>query len=206
MEEVMAGIEGSDDFSLVHRIVKRGHHSILEHASFTFGVEGISRACSHQLVRHRIASYSQQSQRYVPYNEMGFIMPESIRKKGLEKEVELFAENAKNLYKRLVESGVPKEDARFILPTGMETKIVVTMNARELLHFFTLRLCERAQWEIRKLALLMLKEVKKVAPNIFRGAGPPCIRGPCPEGKEGCGKMEEVRSFFREFWNEDATH
>ncbi len=206
IEEVIREAEKESDFSLIRKVVERGHHSVLEHASFTFGIEGISRVCSHQLVRHRIASYSQQSQRYVSYEDgVNFIMPESVRDSELSKEVNLFVQESQELYKKLVSSGIPKEDARFILPSGVETKIVVTMNARELHHFFSLRLCERAQWEIRKLALEMLREVRKVAPTIFEWAGPPCVRGSCPEGKNGCGKIEEVRKFYREFWKKDAS-
>ena len=115
-------------------------------------------------------------------------------------EIQGFLDKVKEIYGKLLEAGVPKEDARYILPAGITTNIVVTMNARELLHFFSLRLCQRAQWEIRELALEMLKKVKNVAPNIFREAGPPCVKGPCPEGKEGCGKIKEVREFFEEFW------
>lgn len=180
---------------MISKLSESGHLSAFEHASFTFGVEGISRACSHQLVRHRIASYSQQSQRYVTFGEnFEYIIPPSIKEnKKLRKKFDEAVKYAKNLYDELIKEGVHKEDARYILPNASETKIIVTMNARELLHFFTLRLCRRAQWEIRELAKGMLREVKKVAPNIFLNAGPECIRTKCPEGKMSCGKSLEVK-------------
>ncbi len=197
-KELLEEVSSRDGSSFIPAVVKRGHHSVLEHAVFTFGIEGISRACSHQLVRHRIASYSQQSQRYVSYEEgFDFVVPGSM---GKMPKIQRFLEEVRRLYGELLGAGVPKEDARYILPAGITTNIVVTMNARELLHFFSLRLCHRAQWEIRELALEMLKKVRDVAPNIFRGAGPPCIKGPCPEGGEGCGRIKEVRKFFEEFW------
>lgn len=182
---------------LIKRLFKMGHHSVFEHASFTFLIEGISRVTSHQLVRHRIASYSQRSQRYVDESDFSFVVPETIRDNPkLEEKFLEFMKEARELYKELVDSGVPPEDARYTLPQAITTTIVVTMNARELLHFFKLRCCNRAQWEIRKLAKNMLKEVKKVAPHIFEYAGPSCLTGPCPEGEFSCGKMEEVKKEF----------
>jgi len=167
---------------LLDRLRRSGHLSPFEHASFTFGIEGISRVTSHQLVRHRIASYSQQSQRYVKMTKAEFVVPPSIMKN--ENALELLSsvnESARSAYNRLIELGIPEEDARYVLPQGVTTKIIVTMNARELLHFFNLRCCLRAQWEIRMMANLMLKEVKEVAPIIFENAGPFCFSGPCPE-------------------------
>jgi thymidylate synthase (FAD) len=180
---------------MIARLAESGHFSTFEHAVFTFGIEGISRACSHQLVRHRIASYSQQSQRYVAFGDnFNYIIPPSIAKdKRLKKKFEETVLFVKRFYDELVNSGIHKEDARYILPNASETKIIVTMNARELLHFFTLRLCRRAQWEIREMAKKMLSEVKKVAPNIFCNAGPECIRTRCPEGKMSCGRTMEVK-------------
>ncbi len=180
---------------MIMKLSESGHLSAFEHASFTFGIEGISRVCSHQLVRHRIASYSQQSQRYVTFGDnFDYIIPESIKKnKKLLKKYEDAVLFTKKVYDELIEEGIHKEDARYVLPNASETKIIVTMNARELLHFFTLRLCRRAQWEIREMAKLMLKEVKKIAPNIFCNAGPECIRTRCPEGKMSCGKSFEVK-------------
>ncbi len=181
----------------IRKLINSGHLSPLEHASFTFAVDGISRACSHQLVRHRIASYSQQSQRYVSMDEARYILPDSVkvdaRALSIFKEAIRYAHEA---YKSLVESGVPLEDARYLLPNAWETRIVITMNARELHHFFSLRLCKRAQWEIRRLAKLMLKEVRGVAEGIFDIAGPSCItKGKCEETNpcgEPYGSMEEL--------------
>ncbi len=173
---------------VLEEVIRRGHLSVLEHASFTFYVEGISRVTSHQLVRHRMASYSQQSQRYVKISEGSFVIPESILKN--ENARRIFEECVKKCYEayeEMIALGVPKEDARYVIPQGVVTSIVITMNARELLHFFSLRLCLRAQWEIRELAYKMLKEVKRVAPKIFEHAGPRCkILGYCPEGWEEC--------------------
>ncbi|MGB9811974.1 MAG: FAD-dependent thymidylate synthase, partial [Dictyoglomus turgidum] len=137
----------------------------------------------HQLVRHRIASYSQQSQRYVKIKDE-YVIPETIKKE--EQRLNVYRdliERAFDAYEELVKLGVPKEDARYLLPQAIESKIIVTMNARELMHFFTLRTCNSAQWEIRELAWKMLELVRNVAPTIFSDAGPPCFRGPCPEGK-----------------------
>lgn len=180
---------------LIKRLLSSRHLSAFEHANFTFGIEGISRACSHQLVRHRIASYSQQSQRYVTFGDnFSYITPKSI---GKNKEaIEIFnnlIRESKKTYDKLISLGIDKEDARYVLPNASETKIIVTMNARELLHFFSLRLCRRAQWEIRELAKLMLKRVRGVASNIFEKAGPECIRTKCLEGDMSCGKAKEVK-------------
>ncbi len=170
-------------------LIKAGHMSAVEHAVFTFAIDGISRACSHQLVRHRVASYNQQSQRYVTFDSLEFITPPTIE--ATEGAAEAFANGnsaALVLYKELLDAGVPAEDARYVLPNAAETKIVVTMNARELLHFFTLRCCNRAQWEIRDLGLAMLNIVKDKAPTVFAAAGPACVRGACPEGSMTCGE------------------
>lgn len=187
-------LSGEDVGKLLEKLLTMGHMSALEHAHFAFGVEGISRACSHQLVRHRIASYSQQSQRYVRLREVNAILPPSVNERPRIREA--FTEKLAELwdfYARMVDEGIEPEDARYILPNACETKIVVSMNARELLHFFSLRLCRRAQWEIRALALEMLRAVMPVAPRLFRRAGPGCVRGGCPEGSYSCGQAEEVR-------------
>lgn len=180
---------------LIARLSESGHYSAFEHANFTFGIEGISRACSHQLVRHRIASYSQQSQRYVAMGDnFEYIVPPSIKKdKTLLKKFDAVVRETKRMYDELLDDGMSKEDARYILPNASETKIIVSMNARELLHFFSMRLCRRAQWEIRDMAKLMLKAVKKIAPRLFAQAGPECVRTKCPEGKMTCGKAKEVK-------------
>ncbi len=206
IEPLREKIEKKDQRAFVERLMKMGHMSPIEHSSFTFAIEGISRACSHQLVRHRIASYSQQSQRYVS-EEAGFdyVIPPSIADDARLKEAfERFMEQAQEMYNRLVKGlndrGLQGEsanqDARFVLPNAAETKIIVTMNARELLHFFRQRCCNRAQWEIRRLAEEMLKLVRKVSPVVFARGGPGCLSGPCPEGEYSCGKAPEVRSRY----------
>lgn len=180
---------------LISQIIKSGHHSTVEHASFTFAIEGVSRALTHQLVRHRVASFSQQSQRYVKAEDFNYITPPKIKAKKQAQEIyEKQIKKTASAYKKLVELGIDKEDARFLLPNGAETKIVVTMNARELLHFFQLRLCNRAQWEIRVLAYKMLQAVKPLAPNIFKYAGPTCeTEKICWEGKLACGKWKTIK-------------
>lgn len=190
----------SDEYAnkLVRKIISLGHLSVLEHVSFTFGVERISRATSHQLVRHRIASYSQQSQRYVEYDDLEIVIPPTIRadREALEKFRDEI-ENVENLYRWMVTKGVPVEDARYILPNAAVTRIIITMNARELNHFFQLRCCRRAQWEIRDMAKNMLKKAREVAPVIFEKSGPGCLRGPCTEGEYTCGRPDEVREEFQ---------
>lgn len=177
--------------NLIKKIIKLGHYSVLEHATFTFAIEGISRVTSHQLVRHRLASFSQQSQRYVKINKEGFpyIVPKFIAQE--EKLNKIFIDAIKKLngiYHILLDHNIKAEDARYILPQAVTTKMIISANARELLHIFKLRCCNRAQWEIREVAMNMLKEVKTIAPTIFKNAGPPCILGPCPEGELSCGK------------------
>ncbi|MBQ7700900.1 MAG: FAD-dependent thymidylate synthase [Candidatus Methanomethylophilaceae archaeon] len=181
-------VEAPNPEKVLSKIVGMGHHSVIEHAVFTFSVEGVSRSLTHQLVRHRVASFSQQSQRYVNMDKPTYVIPKTV-----EADQELKAEFEKTMdeiwksYNKLVEK-IPPEDARYVLPNACTTNITITMNARELLHLFTLRCCNRAQWEIRDLADEMLRQCKEVYPVIFKNAGPPCVRGPCPEGKLTCGK------------------
>lgn len=174
---------------VLRTVITSGHTSTLEHASYTFAIDGVSRAMTHQLVRHRLASYNQQSQRYVTYaDEPNFIVPPLVAADPVASEAYRAAcEQAFANYRALLDAGVPAEDARYLLPNAMETKIVVTMNVRELLHFFTLRCCRRAQWEIREVALEMLRLAEPTAPYIFMDAGAACRRGPCSEGKMTCG-------------------
>lgn len=182
-------IETINPEKVLSRIVGMGHHSVIEHAVFTFSVEGVSRALTHQLVRHRMASFSQQSQRYVSMDRASFVTPHSVE--GNEGASKVFNETMDTIwdaYRRLEELGIPAEDARYLLPNGCTTNITITMNARELLHFFSLRCCNRAQWEIREMADKMLELCLEKSPIIFKDAGPPCVRGPCPEGKLTCGK------------------
>jgi thymidylate synthase (FAD) len=205
VEHLIARTSEEDQRPFLEKLTAVGHLSPTEHVSFTFAVEGISRACSHQLVRHRLASYSQQSQRYVSEAEFDYITPPSIREDADLGAV--FAETmdkAQRSYELLVDALVKKgysveaarEDARFVLPNATETKIMITMNARELLHFFAQRLCNRAQWEIRALALAMLRLVQPLAPGIFRLAGPPCLSGKCMEGPRSCRKTKKVRALL----------
>ena len=192
-------VQGEDQAPFINKIIGLGHSSVLEHANFTFGVEGISRATSHQLVRHRLASYSQQSQRYVKVGaEFEYVTPGSVaaddeHKRKFDDAVKLIH----SVYSELLESGVPAEDARYLLPNAAATKIIITMNARELVHFFTLRCCERAQWEIRDMASDMLKLAREIVPSIFDGAGPGCVRGKCTEGEMTCGRPDEIRKKFK---------
>jgi thymidylate synthase (FAD) len=184
--------------AFLEKITSLGHLSVLEHVSFSFGVEGISRACSHQLVRHRLASYSQQSQRYVSHRQrFAAVTPETIAAQPhLQERYQALLDRIHTFYAELLEAGIPAEDARFVLPNAATTKLVVTMNGRELLHFFSLRCCRRAQWEIQELAKRMLALVRPLAPTLFAGAGPGCVRGACPEGKMSCGQAAEVRQEF----------
>ncbi|MGM0510624.1 MAG: FAD-dependent thymidylate synthase [Thermoplasmatota archaeon] len=174
---------------ILDKIKESGHHSVIEHSSFTFSVEGVSRALTHQLVRHRLASYSQQSQRYVDIEDFEPVVPDSIIENKRTAELyEEFMKEVQKTYKELKEE-VPLEDARYVLPNAAKTNIIITMNARELWHFFSMRCCRRAQWEIRDMANRMLEMAEEVAPIIFEDAGAPCIRGPCPESPEfSCGK------------------
>lgn len=189
--------------------IDSGHESVLEHATFTFAISGVSRALTHQLVRHRIASYSQQSQRYVKMDGFEYVTPESIKESKKIVNVrweqdcfenidmvddtvleayEYLMEEIASIYHKLIKAGIPEEDARYILPNACCTNIIVTMNARELRHFFALRTCARAQWEIRELAEKMLEMCKRSAPIMFEDVGPQCVKlGYCPEAR-GCGR------------------
>ena len=221
IDTVYEGLTEEKTASFLEMLGSIGHESPIEHASFTFGIQGVSRSLLAQITRHRIASYSVQSQRYVKENAFEFVLPPEIEAIPAAKEEFLRAmeedqkhyENLTALLKEkhkreLLAQGEDEksanrkaekkaiEDARFVLPNACATKMICTMNARSLLNFFTHRCCSRAQWEIRALAVEMLKEVKAVAPHIFEKAGPPCLRGNCPEGKMSCGKMKEVRERF----------
>lgn len=203
-EKLVEDMTDDEIEDLLDIILENGHYSTLEHVTFTFAIEGISRVTSHQLVRHRIASYSQQSQRYVREKEQfEYIIPDKI--KDNEKLTELFIENMEQqqqLYNQLTEGLMEEgyeekeaiEAARYLLPNATETKIVVTMNARSLLHFFEVRCCNRAQQEIREMADEMLDQLKDIAPIIFTAAGPTCVtEGRCTEGAMGCGRINELK-------------
>ena len=197
VDDLMNELSNESVEKLVRFVIKSGHLSTTEHINFTFAIEGVSRALTHQLVRHRIASYNQQSQRYVKFKDnFEYILPPSIEKdEDSRKKFEGMILDIHGLYKELLASGIEAEDARYILPNASETKIIVTMDGRELLHFFTVRCCNRAQWEIRKLATKMLKLVKKVAPLVFEKAGPNCLRGSCQEGKFKCENPPKASDF-----------
>lgn len=180
--------------NLVRKLVSMGHLSTLEHVTFTFAIEGVSRVLTHQLVRHRIASYSQQSQRYVKEHDFETIVPASIASKPEAKaKFDKLMTEIQAMYDEFIALDIPAEDARYILPNATETKIVCTFNARSLLNFFSLRCCTRAQWEIRALANEMLRQCQAVAPVIFENAGPTCVsEGVCHEGTMSCGRLQAI--------------
>jgi thymidylate synthase (FAD) len=189
--EIIVDLSDQKTKNVLSKTIKSGHHSVIEHANFTFCISDVSRALTHQLVRHRIASFSQQSQRYVKLSNPTFVTPpaiegnESANKKYLE-----FMDTAWEVYNSLIEKGVNAEDARFVLPNATTTAITVTMNARELRHFFELRCCTRSQWEIREMAWKMLELAKKAAPVIFEGAGPMCDN--CSEPNYPCDRRKKI--------------
>lgn len=193
-------ISAQDQSVFIERLLNMGHESIFEHASFTFGIEGVSRVLLAQLTRHRLASFSVQSQRYVSYEKgFGYILPPRIEALGEEavKRYESQMEQMETWYKewqaQLGTGEKSNEDARFVLPNACETRVLLTMNVRELWHFFQLRMCSRAQWEINELATRMHRLCIEVAPALFAEAGPACIRGKCPEGEKTCGQMAAKR-------------
>lgn len=223
IDTIRDGLDEEKAASFVDMLAEIGHESPIEHASFTFGIEGVSRSLLAQITRHRIASYSVQSQRYVKEAQFEYVLPPEIAKDAAAKEIYLRSmESAQRDYEQLTEllaarhkadmiaAGVDEkkatrdaekkaiEDARFVLPNACTTKMIVTMNARSLLNFFSHRCCNRAQWEIRELATEMYRLCIGVAPNLFSHAGPPCVRGKCTEGKMSCGHPDEVRARFAE--------
>ena len=198
--ELADRISQKDQSEFIDRLMSMGHESVLEHASFTFGIEGVSRALLAQLTRHRLASFSVQSQRYVSYEQgFGYIIPPKIRELGedavqeFQSQMNTMEQWYKSWQERLGHGEKSNEDARFVLPNACETRLIMTMNVRELRHFFSLRMCERAQWEIRQLAEAMHLLCLEAAPSLFKDAGPGCIRGKCPEGEKTCGKMNRKR-------------
>ncbi|MEE1003527.1 MAG: FAD-dependent thymidylate synthase [Acutalibacteraceae bacterium] len=221
VDTVMEGLTDEKVANFVDMLSSIGHESPIEHASFTFAIEGVSRALLAQITRHRIASYSVQSQRYVAEKNFEYVLPPEIEKDSKAKEIFLnsmsrahedYLKISEILSEKYVEEflseGIDEkeakrkaqkkaiEDARFVLPNACDTKMIATFNARSLQNFFKHRCCNRAQWEIRELATEMLKLVKQVAPNLFKKSGPPCLYGKCPEGKMSCGKMVEVKEKF----------
>ena len=223
IDHIMDGLTEEKTASFVEMLAEIGHESPIEHATFTFGIEGVSRSLLAQITRHRMASFSVQSQRYVSEVSFSYVVPPEIEAIPEAKAEFLAAmEEDQRHYDRLTEILKAKhkdellkegkdektadrqaqkkaiEDARFVLPNACDTKMIVTMNARSLYNFFFLCCCNRAQWEIRDVAVQMLKLVREVAPHIFAKSGPNCLSGPCTEGKMSCGKIEEVRKFFQE--------
>ena len=232
VDEITEGLTEESTAKFIKMLSSYGHESPMEHVSFTFAIEGVSRSLTHQLVRHRVASYSQQSQRYVKLTAFDYIIPpaienneeckkifieamkkdqedydklvEILKKEILEKSIknyknakgveELSEKELKSLRSKAEKTAI--EDARYVFPNACETKIIVTMNARELKHFFKHRCCDRAQWEIRNMADEMLRQVKMVAPNIFLGCGPSCVKGACSEGAMYCGKVLEKKEKY----------
>lgn len=221
--ELLNGLDEEKTQKFVEMLSSIGHESPVEHVTFTFGIEGVSRTFLAQITRHRLASYSVQSQRYVKQKNFVYITPPEIEKD--EKALEIFnasMQNSLDTYNTLADmleerhfndflkNGADEktarskaekkaiEDARFVLPNACETKMVVTMNVRSLLNFFRLRCCSRAQWEIKAVADEMLKLCIKEAPSLFKKAGPSCVKeGKCPEGKMTCGKFSEVSEFYK---------
>lgn len=221
IDGILDGLDGEKTQNFLARLVSMGHESPIEHVSFTFGIEGVSRSLLAQITRHRIASFSVKSQRYVKEGQFEFITPPEIEKvpeakaeflKAMADDVASYNKLADILfakhYDAMIAGGMDEkkaktaaekkaiEDARYVLPNACETKMILTMNARSLMNFFHHRCCERAQWEIRDLACRMLSLVKEVAPTLFKNAGPSCVSGKCPEGAMSCGKMAEKRKLF----------
>lgn len=222
IDELQEKLTPEKTSAFVDMLSEIGHESPIEHASFTFGIEGVSRVLLAQITRHRIASFSVQSQRYVAEDQFEYVIPPEIEKdpeaktlfiESMEKDQEYYdrlteilkkkhkAEMLKNgMDERSAERAAEKkaiEDARFVLPNACDTKMIITMNARSLHNFFRHRCCNRAQWEIRDLAEQMLMLCREAAPYLFKNAGPSCLTGPCPEGKMTCGKIQEMREHYK---------
>ena len=212
VDDLLDKVEAKDQTEFVHKIMSMGHDSVLEHASFTFGIEGVSRTLLAQITRHRVASFSVQSQRYVSYEKgFGYIVPPKIEALGadavaeFERQMDTMHQWYVQWQEKLGTGEGGNEDSRFVLPGACETRMMVTMNVRELRHFFSLRMCSRAQWEIRALANEMHRLCMEVAPALFENAGPACLRGACPEGEKTCGKMLQIRQ-ERKAWMEQLNN
>lgn len=230
IDELYDGLTDEKASGFVEMLASMGHESPVEHASFTFGIEGVSRALLAQITRHRMASFSVQSQRYVREEQFAFVTPPEIEAvpeakklflQAMEQDARQYNELAdllkekhkqaflsQGLTEKQAENKAEKkaiEDARFVLPNACDTKMVMTMNARSLLNFFRHRCCNRAQWEIKALADEMLRLVVDVAPTLFKNAGPGCASGGCPEGRMTCGKAAEMKEFYR-ILKEGASH
>lgn len=231
IEALEQGVQARDQGKYIQRLMSMGHLSPIEHASFTFGIEGVSRTFLAQVTRHRIASFSVQSQRYVRLEDFRYVIPPEIEAipeakaqfvEAMNADARKYLELVQSLEeahtRRLMAQGLDEkaarakagkqanEDARFVLPNACETKMVMTMNCRSLLNFFNLRCCNRAQWEIRAVADEMLRLVLPLAPHIFAAAGPRCLTGPCPEGRMCCGEQAAVRQKYAELKQEAEQH
>lgn len=187
---ICTGYKG-DPIKALRGALESGHESVAEHAGFTFRIEDVSRVLLAQLTRHRLASFSVQSQRYCGAN-LNVVVPDSMVCPELVDDIVEVRRAVEKLYTKAISLGKPAEDARYLTLQGGVTSLIVTMNARELRHFFSLRCCNRAQWEIRELSRRMLAECSVVAPELFKDAGPGCLRGTCPEGKRSCGKPMKI--------------
>ena len=195
-------IQANDQHAFIRKVLGMGHESVMEHISFTFLIEGVSRALLAQLTRHRIASFSVQSQRYVGYEKgFGYIVPPTVEALGEQATKEYVEQMDQMLqwYQAWQQKLGTNEDARFVLPNACETRLLMTMNVRELKHFLQLRMCRRAQWEIRELADTVFALCYEQAPELFADAGPACLRGACPEGEKSCGQTGAVRMEREEF-------
>lgn len=194
----------SDPWRAVKAAMKCGHESVIEHCVFSFLVEDVSRVLLAQLTRHRLASYSVESQRYCGAN-MECVIPATITADPeLIRDALDIQHRVESFYNKALEKGVPAEDARYFTLQGGMTRLMVTMNARELRHFFSLRCCNRAQWEIREMADEMLSQARQAAPELFADAGPGCIRGACPEGRKSCGRPRDELKTIKEL--EETNH
>ena len=221
IETLLDGLSPEKTAAFLQKLSDLGHASPIEHASCNFGIEEVSRTFLAQVTRHRIASFSVQSQRYVRLEDFRYVIPPEIEAipqakaqfiESMNADAQKYLELVQTLEQahteRLMAEGLDEkaarakaskqanEDARFVLPNACETKMVMTMNCRSLLNFFNLRCCNRAQWEIRAVADEMLRLVLPLAPHIFAAAGPRCLTGPCPEGRMCCGQQEQVRKKY----------
>jgi len=194
IQEVLKGLTPQNVARLIKGLIAAGHLSPLEHASFTFSLEGLSRACSHQLVRHRLASYSQQSQRFITLQDLKYVTPQSITSHPqFRARYHQQVREAHQLYDEMVKAGIPREDARYVLPSGLETNLVMTMNARELLQACALRLCPRSQWEIVELFERIKTEVKQVAPTLGEELRPKCYKLTYCDEPKSCGLFPTLK-------------
>lgn len=200
-EEICTDLPKDEIRRLIATVIGKGHHSVLEHVSFTFDISGVSRVLSHQLVRHRIASYSQLSQQRVDSSSLAYVMPPEVRRDpALLDQYENAMEVCRSLYSALIERGVPLGSGRYVLPSAFTTRIMTTMNARSLFNLIEQRACAAEEWEFRPVATLIHKRLLNVAPDIFRFAGTTCVtNGFCLEGETGlnCRKREVTNADIR---------